>query len=96
MRIINIITGLSAGGAESNLYKLVMNDKNKNSSVINQSENLDLPKRNEKRRLVYLGENIRCWVNNELIEKKLDIVDISTHGLAVISPSTDLEITISF
>ena len=33
MKIINIITGLGAGGAESNLYKLVMND-NKNIHII--------------------------------------------------------------
>ena len=33
MKIINIITGLGAGGAESNLYKLVVNDK-KNIHII--------------------------------------------------------------
>ncbi|MFK7826927.1 MAG: hypothetical protein AB8G05_22480 [Oligoflexales bacterium] len=51
---------------------------------IDQIEQLQLPKRMEKRRRIYLGEQILCWIGFDALEAKVDVIDISTRGIALV------------
>ena len=54
------------------------------SGGIRQIEGLQLPKRSEKRRAVYLGEHIRCTLIGSNWKTQVDVVDLSHRGTAVV------------
>lgn len=51
---------------------------------IDQIEQLQLPKRMEKRRRVYLGEQILCWISFDSLEAQVDVIDLSSRGVALV------------
>ena len=54
------------------------------SKSIDQIEQLQLPKRMEKRRRVYLGEQILCWISFDSLEAQVDVIDLSSRGIALV------------
>ncbi len=58
-------------------------------SFIDQIDSLQLPKRLESRRQIYVGEKIRCAIRYQQIKKSAEIIDMSSKGIAVIFPEDD-------
>ena len=81
------------------VYLLGQNDKaGKNSgdskgspNSIDQIEQLQLPKRMEKRRTVYLGEQLSCWLRYEDFEIQVDAIDLSSRGIALVETWEKIE-----
>lgn len=63
-------------------------------SDISQIEALKLPKRADKRRRIYLGENITCVLISRQFKMPVDVIDISFKGLAVVDAQIKRQIDI--
>ena len=63
-------------------------DENDNfHKSVSQIEKLKLPKRSQRRRMVYLGEQVKCCIKASSKEVYVDIIDITSRGISVVEKS---------
>ena len=55
-----------------------------NTNSIDQIDKLQLPKRKDRRRNIYLGEQVLCCLHFDELETHVNIIDLSSRGLAVV------------
>lgn len=59
---------------------------------IDDIENLLLPKRGGRRRSVYIGEKLYCRLTADNVDELVEIVDLSSGGLALVETSSSAEL----
>lgn len=61
-------------------------------SLIDQIDGIKLPTRQDPRRAIYLGEELRCILKTPTVETKAEIIDMSCKGLALAIPKSNMRL----